>query len=1834
MKILSLLAILFMASIEGNELYYYGGGEKIYLHPYKDRISVNWQKGVTTDDKEDILQSKPGIRSWYNIERYEVTIIEVDTTKAQTLLDQLSLLPQVEFTDFMLHATQNDSLILTNELVIKSDLAYPMDRIERQYQVESIRQDPFDDGYRVLKTHRNGQLNALEIANILTEEKKVTYACPNFISRIELHREPDDGYYSNQWALAKIGMPSAWDYGTGSSAIKVAIFDLGADLDHPDLKNAIVVGYDAVDIDYVPQCKPEDGHGTCCAGIAAAITHNNQGVAGIAGGWGVSGGCRIMPIRIGTRWVSDDDIKYCLEWATNEGAKVLSNSWGYLGYSYRTPVHEGIKYAFDHGSLVLFSSGNENTYLRYPSADEFAMAVGGTNYNDEKYSHGNYGYNLDIAAPTRDEGLSGIYTTDNRGSGGYGPGDYYSSFSGTSASCPHVAGLAGLLFSANSNLEHFDVERIIKIFARDLGAPGWDPLYGYGRIDAGNAIKHVILPYELTKAYASSPTLIASDVWRSFVNRARPEMAAGSYRCDVYKVEQTVTFATPYAEPPWGWFNFTGYSQANPNDCTEYLYRDVTNYTMTLRTYFYYIKYDAVGQPINKWAPANPYQYANEYSVLGRKPINAPTSLQATALPGNIKLTWVDNSGNELKFRIERSTNGTTFYLYDSVTQNITQFNDYNVVVERRYWYRVQAWAQEYYSDYSNVDDAMAAGVASPTALWLEPVALSNIRLHWTDNSQREDGFEIWRALEAGGFVLHKTIEQANVQEFTDQNLETGILYRYRVRAYKGTEYSDFSNEVSMSIGGVATSWDSLMTPFNNGSRVAIGSDGTIHLVYSVKMSEDAYQGYYRYSTDGGISFSAPYPLIDASIFPLSQEPLFPVITIDANNNPYIVWGYKRLKAAWMITYNHTFRQDGQWKISELSTFTASTSITHPLVCPLSIAIANDSVFMVINRYDEPFNKWRIRVVSKGLYWTGPEVRYYEFNRSFDDPCPPAIVADTLNRGGRLVVAFGSKQTGTGILYVYYRGLAPSSVWTEAFVYGDFQYPSLSSDRHYVYLAVKEYNSKSLYNVVLKWNKLSQRYDELTSEQVEPPLPSGEHGYPQNLANRVYIFQRDNQIYCRARHGDEWGPRIRISPPTTALHLFPQAALSQDQNWLHVLWTRYQEPFGSDALFKKVYTQSWPTPLTATNNSHKVLRDNDGSLHLSYLDYRSPGDTIPISIYYSKSTNNGQTWQEEWAGEGKYPGLAISEDGKKSGIAWLEEGREYLLYSYRDSLGYWAPPCTIIRYIWPPRIFPKAYSPPSIGFMSDTIHLVSRMRSNLWPSEIQYHILYWKFPFDRPGERTMEIVDRWVTTSIVPLPPGEPEPIPLCPSLALDFNRIPHIVWERPPGDSIIYPPIPPDDIYFASKATNQWTRSNISNSPDSSLNPSIDCYGGNVSVVWQEKVNGYAIYLRDLGYIGQADWIITDTVRFCELSAKNPTVRKNHVLWQEENGEKIQVLGRLWHGVENTWGSIEALSGPDYTSVFPHSEVWRDAGNAYFFSIWTKVSNTMTLECRLRQEPVAGVSIPYYYLQLGDSTPFTVYREGGMVVDSLKVDYGDSLVYFLPYVDSVAKCKLIVELYCPADKAGNGNSMIIDEIASLPSVSRNDKENEAVFRADEIKETSDISETEKGGWRVRLEVDGIMHRNLKLNPGLNRFDFWVPAAVSHDKEATITFGKISGGKVYCHRILWEQYERIEEANLAGNSGVQSSEAGEIPLRFYLNPALPNPFNRLTVIEYGLAHPSKVRIRVYDVTGRAVATLKNTYQAAGVYQLTWDSKGLANGVYFVELEARKYLSCRKVVRLK
>ena len=312
----------------------------------------------------------------------------------------------------------------------------------------------------------------------LTELKKdpeVEYAEPNYRRQAQI-TTPNDAYYSGyQWNMPIIRANYAWDITRGSNSTVIAIIDTGVSLTHPDLSSKIVAGYDFVDND--SSAMDEQGHGTHVAGIAAAITNNGVGVAGV--NWNA----RIMPVRVldenGSGW--DSDIAEGIIWATDNGADVINMSLG-GPTSYPYTMQSAVDYAYSHGVVVVAAVGNNpNGIPIYPAACSHVIGVAATNSSDQRASFSNYGTFVDIAAPG--ETIASTYWSAGS--------NVYALASGTSMATPHVAGLAALVLSQYPSRTPDQIEACIESSADDLGAIGRDNYYGYGRINAYKAVNSI-----------------------------------------------------------------------------------------------------------------------------------------------------------------------------------------------------------------------------------------------------------------------------------------------------------------------------------------------------------------------------------------------------------------------------------------------------------------------------------------------------------------------------------------------------------------------------------------------------------------------------------------------------------------------------------------------------------------------------------------------------------------------------------------------------------------------------------------------------------------------------------------------------------------------------------------------------------------------------------------------------------------------------------------------------------------------------------------------------------------------------------------------------------------------------------------------------------------------------------------------------------------------------------------------------------------------------------------------------------------------------------------------
>jgi len=343
----------------------------------------------------------------------------------------------------------------------------------------------------------------------------VEKAAPNYLAKAAW--TPNDTYYPNQWALPQINASSAWDTTQGSSDTVIAVIDSGVDTDHPDLASKIWVntadpvngfdddgngliddniGWDYVANDgyaeyvsppYPPGCIARDpadpnrtadndpnpeptgldedeclfpgvdngrNHGTSVAGIAAAVTNNAAGVAGVCPN------CSIMALRVldDEGWGDYAQIAAAIVYAGDKGADIINMSLA--GPYDDTIIDVALHSAFDDGSILVSAAGNGDIYgvgydidpvankLSPVCNDDYDYVDGGENEiigvaavnpSDVKMSWSNYGKKyVDISAPG-----TNLYAPI------YDGGGYTSGFGGTSGATPIVSGTLGLVKSNN-----------------------------------------------------------------------------------------------------------------------------------------------------------------------------------------------------------------------------------------------------------------------------------------------------------------------------------------------------------------------------------------------------------------------------------------------------------------------------------------------------------------------------------------------------------------------------------------------------------------------------------------------------------------------------------------------------------------------------------------------------------------------------------------------------------------------------------------------------------------------------------------------------------------------------------------------------------------------------------------------------------------------------------------------------------------------------------------------------------------------------------------------------------------------------------------------------------------------------------------------------------------------------------------------------------------------------------------------------------------------------------------------------------------------------------------
>jgi subtilisin family serine protease len=357
---------------------------------------------------------------------------------------------------------------------------------------------------RILLVKYDGQDDPFYVASKIKETNNdIEWVEPKYVRRVVF--TPNDPKLNEQYYLTNIQAENAWDISTGDTNVVIGIVDTGVDWSHPDLYANIwhnwkeinnnwagdPYDHDSIGWDFgglgdaegnpTPDNNPIEDvpvHGTLVAGTADAVTNNDIGVAGI----GYK--CKIMAVKVAQANLIDPTtnepyIEYGFEgiqYAVDNGAKIINCSWGGDGYS--NAEQETINYAIANGALVVAAAGNDASSEQfYPAGYAGVLAVAATDINDNVAGFSNYGPGVDLAAP----GV-GIYST-------FQP-NTYTSESGTSFASPLTAGVAALVFSRFPNYTPLQVAEQVRVNCDNIDALNLRYAYqiGKGRLDAYNAL--------------------------------------------------------------------------------------------------------------------------------------------------------------------------------------------------------------------------------------------------------------------------------------------------------------------------------------------------------------------------------------------------------------------------------------------------------------------------------------------------------------------------------------------------------------------------------------------------------------------------------------------------------------------------------------------------------------------------------------------------------------------------------------------------------------------------------------------------------------------------------------------------------------------------------------------------------------------------------------------------------------------------------------------------------------------------------------------------------------------------------------------------------------------------------------------------------------------------------------------------------------------------------------------------------------------------------------------------------------------------------------------------
>jgi len=395
-----------------------------------------------------------------------------------------------------------ESITISNIFYVKlknsTDLNL-LQQVANQKNVNIIHQNIFMPLWYKLELNNGNSRSSLEICNEFYETGHFADIDPAFQFDFSNSCSNDDDF-GDLWGLNNTTNPdidinicNAWSI-TEGNGVNVAVLDHGIHKTHNDLNDNISsLSYDTQNGRSPSIFISGSSHGTHVAGIIGAEKDNNLQVVGVAPK------SKIMSISnpLYVTQSLSEELANGINWAVQNGAHIINNSWGDQGGSYYNDLHSAvlenaITNALNNGrnglgTILVFASGNRAPAIDYPASfHDDALVVGAISSSGNRTNFSGYGNDLDIVAP----GKGILSTIQNQGT---------ASLSGTSMAAPHVAGVAALILSVNPNLNVQEVNTIIEETAQKVGdysytntvnKPNgdWNKQMGYGLVNAYQAV--------------------------------------------------------------------------------------------------------------------------------------------------------------------------------------------------------------------------------------------------------------------------------------------------------------------------------------------------------------------------------------------------------------------------------------------------------------------------------------------------------------------------------------------------------------------------------------------------------------------------------------------------------------------------------------------------------------------------------------------------------------------------------------------------------------------------------------------------------------------------------------------------------------------------------------------------------------------------------------------------------------------------------------------------------------------------------------------------------------------------------------------------------------------------------------------------------------------------------------------------------------------------------------------------------------------------------------------------------------------------------------------------